>query len=99
VIARSERREIILKTLNIHGSMAATLEVSPDAKRSWPDVVKGSGSVIGVIVLEKGTGTPGRAVTVGLNVERNGARHKIVLPKIWKNRGDGAARHAASCWA
>ena len=90
LIARSERREVILKTLNIHGSIGGNFGSIARrkkklarcgerfGKRDWRDRAG---------ERHRSAGPRGHR---RLNVERNGTRHEIVLPKIWKNRGDGA---------
>src|SRR5258706_10149365 len=90
LIARSERREGILKTLNIHGSIGGNFGSIACRKKRLARCCEGFGKRDWRHRAGERHRNAGPRGHRRLNVERNGARHKIVLPKIWKNRGDGA---------
>ena len=91
LIARSERCEVILKTLNIHGSISGNFGSIARRKKKLARCCEGFGKRDWRDRAGERHRNAGPRGHRRLNVERNGARHKIVLPKIWKNRGDGAA--------
>src|SRR5256885_8385208 len=91
LIARSEPCEAILKTLNIHGSIGGDVGSIARRKKKLARCGEGFGKRDWRDRAGERHRNAGLSGHRRLNVERNGARHKIVLPKIWKNRGNGAA--------
>src|SRR5882762_8710673 len=83
-ITGRQRFQVLLKLRQINRRVRRHLEVLPDANNGWPEVVKGSGTCNGTIVLEKGTGTLAWAVTSGCTTNGNPPVTKLSCHKFGK---------------